>query len=102
MRIKLEKYLDKKIEVQATYKNYAITNNRRHDLFLNVCLDDEEISNHIWIKLKKSQQKKLKKKIRYTIEGTVKIYYKNSKDSDEKIMDYCLQDVEIKFQEEKK
>ena len=59
MRIKLEKYLDKKIEVQATYKNYAITNNRRHDLFLNVCLDDEEISNHIWIKLKKSQQKKL-------------------------------------------
>lgn len=96
MRVELEKYLNETIEVKATYKNFAITNNRRFDLFLNVTIGEKVLTDHVWIKLKKSQQKKMKKKTEYTFTAKVDTYFKKGKDGEEKIMDYCLTEVVFK------
>ena len=93
MRDKLRVYENEEITILATYKKYAITNHRRNNLFVNVTdTDNNELTDHCWIKLKKSQEKLLQTKHTYTLVGTISTYYKKDKDSN-KVMDYCLCDV---------
>ena len=90
MREKLRVYENKEITILATYKKYAITNHRRNNLFVNVTdTDNNELTDHCWIKLKKSQEKLLQTRHTYTLKGTINTYYKKGKDGS-KEMDYCL------------
>ena len=52
-------------------------------------VDNNELTSHCWIKLKKSQEKILEPKHTYTLKGTITTYYKKGKDGS-KEMDYCL------------
>lgn len=90
MREKLRVYENKEIIILATYKKYAITNHRRNNLFINITdMNNNELTSHCWIKLKKSQEKILQTKHIYTLKGTINTYYKRGKDGS-KEMDYCL------------
>lgn len=90
MREKLRVYENKEITILATYKKYAITNHRRNNLFVNITdMNNNELTEHCWIKLKKSQEKILQTKHIYTLKGTISTYYKRGKDGC-KEMDYCL------------
>ena len=93
MREKLKVYENEKITILATYKKYAITNHRRNNLFVNITdMNNNELTEHCWIKLKKSQEKLLVSKHTYSLKGTITTYYKRGKDGC-KVMDYCLCDV---------
>lgn len=93
MREKLRVYENEKIIILATYKKYAITNHRRNNLFINVTdTNNNELTDHCWIKLKKSQEKLLQTRHTYALKGTISTYYKKDKDGN-KVMDYCLCDV---------
>ena len=90
MREKLRVYENKEIIILATYKKYAITNHRRNNLFINITdMNNNELTSHCWIKLKKSQEKILQTKHIYTLKGTINTYYKRGKDGS-KEMDYCI------------
>lgn len=90
MREKLRVYENKEITILATYKKYAITNHRRNNLFVNVTdMNNNELTSHCWIKLKKSQEKILQTRYTYALKGTINTYYKKGKDGS-KEMDYCL------------
>ena len=90
MREKLKVYENEKITILATYKKYAITNHRRNNLFVNVTdMNNNELTEHCWIKLKKSQEKLLVSKHTYSLKGTITTYYKRGKDGSKEI-DYCL------------
>ena len=90
MREKLRVYENKEITILATYKKYAITNHRSNNLFVNITdMNNNELTDHCWIKLKKSQEKILQTKHIYTLKGTISTYYKKGKDGS-KEMDYCL------------
>ena len=90
MREKLRVYENKEITILATYKKYAITNHRRNNLFVNITdMNNNELTDHCWIKLKKSQEKILQTKHIYTLKGTINTYYKRGKDG-RKEMDYCI------------
>ena len=72
MREKLRVYENKEITILATYKTYAITNHRRNNLFINITdMNNNELTDHCWIKLKKSQEKILQTKHIYTLKGTI-------------------------------
>ena len=93
MREKLKVYENEKITILATYKKYAITNHRRNNLFINITdMNNNELTSHCWIKLKKSQEKILQTKHIYTLKGTISTYYKKDKDGN-KVMDYCICDI---------
>ena len=93
MREKLRVYENKEVTILATYKKYAITNHRRNNLFINVTdIDNNELTSHCWIKLKKSQEKILQNKHIYTLKGTINTYYKKDKDGN-KVKDYCICNV---------
>ena len=93
MREKLKVYENEKITILATYKKYAITNHRRNNLFVNITdMNNNELTEHCWIKLKKSQEKLLQTRHTYALKGTINTYYKKDKDGN-KEMDYCLCDV---------
>ena len=93
MREKLRVYENKEITILTTYKKYAITNHRRNNLFVNITdMNNNELTEHCWIKLKKSQEKLLESKHTYSLRGTITTYYKRGKDGS-KEMDYCLCDV---------
>ena len=93
MREKLRVYETKGITILATYKKYAITNHRRNNLFINITdMDNNELTNHCWIKLKKSQEKILQTRHTYTLKGTINTYYKRGKDGSRE-MDYCICNV---------
>ena len=93
MRDKLRVYENEEITILATYKKYAITNHRRNNLFINVTdTEGNELSEHMWIKLKKSQEKLLESKHTYSLKGTITTYYKRGKDGG-KEMDYCIQNI---------
>ena len=93
MREKLRVYENKEIIILATYKKYAITNHRRNNLFVNITdMNNNELTDHCWIKLKKSQEKLLQTRHTYALKGTINTYYKKDKDGN-KVMDYCLCDV---------
>ena len=90
MRVELKKHDTEVIEVTATFRRFATTNNRRNYLFKNVCLNGVEITDHIWIKSYKNYKKfKLEKHAEYKLIGRVKKYYKNDKDGN-KVIDYCI------------
>ena len=90
MREKLRVYENKEVTILATYKKYAITNHRRNNLFVNITdMNNNELTEHCWIKLKKSQEKILESKHTYSLKGTITTYYKRGKDGS-KVMDYCL------------
>ena len=90
MREKLRVYENKEIIILATYKKYAITNHRRNNLFINITdMNNNELTSHCWIKLKKSQEKILQTKHIYTLKGTINTYYKKDKDGSRE-MDYCI------------
>ena len=90
MREKLRVYENKEITILATYKKYAITNHRRNNLFVNITdTNNNELTSHCWIKLKKSQEKLLQTRHTYALKGTINTYYKKGKDGS-KEMDYCL------------
>ena len=90
MREKLRVYENKEITILATYKKYAITNHRRNNLFVNIIdMNNNELTDHCWIKLKKSQEKILQTRHTYVLKGTISTYYKRGKDGS-KEMDYCL------------
>ena len=90
MREKLRVYENKEIIILATYKKYAITNHRRNNLFINITdMNNNELTSHCWIKLKKSQEKLLQTRHTYALKGTINTYYKKGKDGS-KEMDYCL------------
>ena len=93
MREKLRVYENKEITILATYKKYAITNHRRNNLFVNITdMNNNELTDHCWIKLRKSQEKLLQTRHTYALKGTINTYYKKDKDGN-KVMDYCLCDV---------
>lgn len=93
MRNKLRVYENEEVTILATYKKYAITNNRRNNLFVNVTdVEGNELSGHMWIKLPSSKAKKLESKHTYSLKGTITTYYKRGKDGN-KEMDYCIQNV---------
>ena len=93
MREKLRVYENKKITILATYKKYAITNHRRNNLFVNITdMNNNELTNHCWIKLKKSQEKILQTRHTYTLKGTISTYYKKDKNGN-KVKDYCICDI---------
>ena len=93
MREKLRVYENKEVTILATYKKYAITNHRRNNLFVNITdMNNNELTSHCWIKLKKSQEKILEPKHTYSLKGTITTYYKRGKDGS-KETDYCLCDV---------
>ena len=93
MREKLRVYENKEITILATYKKYAITNHRRNNLFVNITdMNNNELTNHCWIKLKRSQEKLLQTRHTYALKGTINTYYNKDKDGN-KVMDYCLCDV---------
>ena len=93
MREKLRVYENKEITILATYKKYAITNHRRNNLFINITdMNNNELTDHCWIKLKKSQEKILQTKHIYTLKGTINTYYKKDKDGS-KVKDYCICNV---------
>lgn len=93
MRNKLRVYENEEITILATYKKYAITNHRRNNLFVNVTdTDNNELSEHMWVKLKKSQERILESKHTYSLKGTITTYYKRGKDGS-KEMDYCIQNI---------
>ena len=93
MRDKLRVYENEEITILATYKKYAITNHRRNNLFVNVTdTEGNELSEHCWVKLKKSQERILKSKYTYSLKGTITTYYKRGKDGG-KEMDYCIQNI---------
>lgn len=93
MREKLRVYENKEITILATYKKYAITNHRRNNLFVNVTdTNNNELTSHCWVKLKKSQEKLLQTRHTYALKGTINTYYKKDKDGN-KVMDYCLCDI---------
>ena len=93
MRDKLRVYENEEITILATYKKYAITNHKRNNLFVNVAdTDNNKLSEHMWIKLKKSQERILKSKHTYSLKGTITTYYKRGKDGG-KEMDYCIQNI---------
>ena len=90
MREKLRVYENKEVAILATYKKYAITNHRRNNLFVNITdTDNNELTNHCWIKLKKSQEKILQTRHTYALKGTINTYYKKDKDGN-KEKDYCI------------
>ena len=90
MREKLRVYENKEITILATYKKYAITNHRRNNLFVNITdTDNNELTDHCWVKLKKSQEKLLQTRHTYALKGIINTYYKKGKDGS-KEMDYCL------------
>ena len=90
MREKLRVYEDKEITILATYKKYAITNHRRNNLFVNITdMNNNELTDHCWVKLRKSQEKLLQTRHTYALKGTINTYYKKGKDGS-KEMDYCL------------
>ena len=90
MREKLRVYENKEIIILATYKKYAITNHRRNNLFINITdMNNNELTSHCWVKLKKSQEKILQTKHIYTLKGTINTYYKKDKDGS-KVKDYCI------------
>ena len=90
MREKLRVYENKEITILATYKKYAITNHRRNNLFINITdMNNNELTDHCWVRLKKSQEKILQTKHIYTLKGTINTYYKKDKDSN-KVKDYCI------------
>ena len=90
MREKLRVYENQEITILATYKKYAITNHRRNNLFVNITdMNNNELTEHCWIKLKKSQEKLLQTRHTYALKGTINTYYKKGKDGS-KEMDYCL------------
>ena len=93
MREKLRVYENKEVTILATYKKYAITNHRRNNLFVNITdTDNNELTEHCWIKLKRSQEKLLQTRHTYALKGTINTYYKRGKDGS-KEMDYCLCDI---------
>ena len=93
MREKLRVYENKEITILATYKKYAITNHRRNNLFINITdMNNNELTEHCWVKLKKSQEKLLQTRHTYALMGTINTYYKKDKDGN-KVMDDCLCDV---------
>ena len=93
MRDKLRVYENEEITILATYKKYAITNHRRNNLFINVTdMNNNELTNHCWIKLKKSQEKLLQTRHTYTLKGTINTYYKKDKDGN-KVADYCITNI---------
>ena len=90
MRIELQKHDAEVIEITATYRLYAETCGRRNYLFKKVCLDGIEISDHIWIRNYKNENKfKLEKHAEYRLMGKVEKYYKKDKDGN-KVIDYCI------------
>ena len=90
MREKLRVYENKEITILATYKKYAITNHRRNNLFVNITdMNNNELTDHCWVKLRKSQEKLLQTRHTYALKGTINTYYKKGKDGS-KEMDYCL------------
>lgn len=90
MREKLRVYENKEITILATYKKYAITNHRRNNLFVNITdINNNELTEHCWIKLKKSQEKILQTRHTYALKGTINTYYKRGKDGSRE-MDYCI------------
>ena len=90
MRDKLRVYENEEITILATYKKYAITNHRRNNLFVNVTdINNNELTEHCWVKLKKSQEKLLQTRHTYALKGTINTYYKKGKDGS-KEMDYCI------------
>ena len=93
MREKLRVYENKEVTILATYKKYAITNHKRNNLFVNITdTDNNELTEHCWIKLKRSQEKLLQTRHTYALKGTINTYYKRGKDGS-KEMDYCLCDI---------
>ena len=93
MREKLRVYENKEITILATYKKYAITNHRRNNLFVNITdINNNELTDHCWIKLKKSQEKILQTIHTYALKVTINTYYKKDKDGN-KVKDYCICDV---------
>ena len=93
MRDKLRVYENEEITILATYKKYAITNNRRNNLFVNVTdAEGNELSGHMWVKLPSSKSKKLEPKHTYSLKGTITTYYKRGKDGCRE-MDYCIQNI---------
>ena len=90
MRTELQKHDKEVIEVTATFRRFATTNNRKNFLFKHVCLNGVEITDHIWIQHYKNEKKiKLEKHAEYKLIGRVKQYYKNDKDGN-KVLDYCI------------
>ena len=90
MRIELKKHYKEVIEVTAIYRLYAETDGKRNYLFKKVCLNGIEISDHIWIKNYKNENKfKLEKHAKYKLIGEVKKYYKKDKDGN-KVLDYYI------------
>ena len=90
MREKLRVYENKEITILATYKKYAITNHRRNNLFVNVTdMNNNELTDHCWVKLRKSQEKLLQTRHTYALKGTINTYYKKDKDGN-KVKDYCI------------
>ena len=93
MRDKLRVYENEEVTILATYKKYAITNNRRNNLFVNVTdVEGNELSDHCWIRLSTSKAKKLESKHTYSLKGTITTYYKRGKDGS-KEKDYCIQNI---------
>ena len=93
MREKLRVYENKEITILATYKKYAITNHRRNNLFVNITdMNNNELTDHCWIKLRKSHEKLLQTRHTYALKGTINTYYKKDKDCN-KVIDYCICDV---------
>ena len=90
MRTELQKHDAEVIEVTAIYRLYAETGGKRNYLFKKVCLNGIEISDHIWIKSYKNENKfKLEKHAEYKLIGEVQKYYKKDKDGN-KVIDYCI------------
>ena len=93
MREKLRVYENKEITILATYKKYAITNHRRNNLFVNVTdINNNELTDHCWVKLRKSQEKLLQTRHTYALKGIINTYYKKDKDGN-KVADYCITNI---------
>ena len=68
MRTELQKHDKEVIEVTATFRRFATTNNRKNFLFKHVCLNGVEITDHIWIQHYKNEKKiKLEKHAEYKL-----------------------------------
>lgn len=97
MRDKLRIYENSEITVKAVYKKYATTNRNKNLLFKFIIKDNEQITDHVWIRLQDiiNNFNYHETKIDVEITGKISTYMKYDKNGN-KVMDYCFKNVKIK------